>query len=1185
MRPSACRNLWSLVHALALGLALVPVARAVDFDREIRPILSDNCFACHGPDEKARKAGLRLDLKDQALKPLKDGRQAIVPGAPDRSSLITRIYTDDEDDLMPPRSTHKQLSDTQKTALRTWIADGAPWPQHWAFVPPSRPAPPQTRDKAWPRNDLDKFVAARLEKEGLIPSPRAPKTTLARRASLDLAGLPPTLEEMDAFLADKSPDAYEKLVDRLLASPRYGENMARTWLDAVRYADSHGYHIDSQRDIWAYRDWLINAFNQNQPFDQFTKEQLAGDLLPEATPSQKVATGYIRSNMSTGEGGAIEAEYASKYAFDRVETTGTAWLGLTLICARCHTHKYDPITQREYYGMYALFNQLDEPVMDGNKPNPDPFLKLPTPEQGERLSWLKDQITAGVRRVEAPDPLLDAAQDEWTSRWHARLAGGWSALTPTRAESPPETAGQLTVGDDSTVIASGVTAGTNRFELQLKPAQGQLAGVRLDVLPEPSPTSQPEQASPATTRHVLSELEVELVRKGPDAKPEKLSFVRALATAQEEEKGADRAIDGKPDTGWSITGEAGRRPQAALFLLATPLAVPEGAELQARLRFETDKSSPAFRRFRLSAAEDEEFVARLAPLRLEPWQLIGPFKTAGLKPGFDQAYPPETELDLRKSYPGVREEIRWHERGDLADGGDHLLVNDLHGVHGAYYLTRKIHVREPVQLDLALRADDLFKVWVNDRLVAESAEPHRYPGVKTRFGVQLRPGENRILVKLVNHQGSKYFSFNSAIGGPDVLAADVAAMLSVAGPWPDPNSKRVREYFRRQHDAAFRKSMDDIASWREEQAAIDAAIPTTLVAKERAEPRETVMLLRGEYDKPGDKVAPGVPAVLPPWPAAAPTNRLGLALWLLRPDHPLTARVTMNRLWQQFFGTGLVKTADDFGVQGERPSHPELLDWLATEFIASGWDLKHMARLIATSSTYCQSSATTGELVARDPENRLLARGPRFRADAEVLRDGALQISGLLAEEIGGPSVKPYEPPGLWEAVSFNNSQKYVPDKGRAQYRRTLYTFWKRQSPPPNLLLFDAPTREYCVVKRPRTNTPLQALALLNDPQFVEASRALAVRMLTEGGSRRAEQIAYGFRLATGRKPRREEIEILQGVLREQLREYRAAPSAAQALLDVGDFKAPTSLDPSELAAWSTIASMILNLDETVTKG
>ena len=553
--------------------------------------------------------------------------------------------------------------------------------------------------------------------------------------------------------------------------------------------------------------------------------------------------------------------------------------------------------------------------------------------------------------------------------------------------------------------------------------------------------------------------------------------------------------------------------------------------------------------------------------------------------GLAAEYEPETAIDFDKSYPGVREEIRWTVRGDLEDAKSHKYVDELHGVHGVFYFYRTLKLDADRKVDLTLGADDLFKIWVNARLVLEQSTRRKSDEGPAQLTVDLKQGENTILVKAVNHQGACYFTFNADLSDLDKLPADVAAILA-ATQTPSGNDKtRVRDYYRRAVSPEYKELFDAMTKWREEKEVIEKEIPTTMVARELDKPRDTFVLMRGEYDKKGEKVEPGVPAILPPWPKDAPKNRLGLAKWLVDPAHPLTARVNVNRFWQQFFGVGMVKTTEDFGVQGERPSQPELLDWLATEFIGSGWNVKHLQRLIVTSATYRQSSRVTPALLAKDPENRLLARGPRFRLDAEAVRDTALFVSGLLVQKEGGQSVKPWQPSGLWEAVSYNNSQKYVPDTGEAEYRRSLYIYWKRQSPPPNMLIFDAPTREYCVVRRPRTNTPLQALTLLNDPQFVEASRAFAQRIMAEAADDPKKRIIYAFRLATARTPGADEIKVLLDVYNQQLAEYRKDKEAAERLLGVGDFKANDNLDQSELAAWTTIASMILNLDETVTKG
>jgi mono/diheme cytochrome c family protein len=1185
LRPRLFRALLGSLALATLGAWDAGVAAApIDFNRDIRPILTDNCFACHGPDEKSRKARLRFDLQAEALKPAKSGEHAIVPGDPAKSQLIARITTKDTDDLMPPPQTNKKLTPAQIELLTRWIQEGAPWKEHWAYVKPQRPPLPEVTEKSWPRNPIDYFVAARLDREKLKPAPEADKPTLLRRASLDLTGLPPTPQEVDAFLADGSPEAYEKVVDRLLASPRYGEHVARYWLDAARYADSHGYHIDSERSMWKWRDWVIDAFNKNMPYDQFTTEQLAGDLLPHPTPAQKIGSGYVRANMSTGEGGAIVEEYQAKYTFDRTETTSTIWMGLTLTCARCHTHKYDPITMREYYGLYAFFNNLNEAVMDGNRPNPDPFIKVPTAEQTWRQEQLKTLVAEGQKKIDAPMPELDQAQAAWQEKWHQTLSAGWAALPPHFVQSTLTNGARLRVLADKSILAFGPNPESDTFEFRAYLDAGSLAALRLETLPHAAlPMKSAARADDGRFR--LAEIEAELrtiEADGPPGKPRKLKFAQAVADTFEPKFEPALAIDGKAETGWGVAAADIAEPHSALFLLGEPVKVAANTELHVRLRFDASKSKRALGHFRLAAAQNDELIRHLNPPKLEPWQLVGPLPTEGLRHGYTNVYEPETKVDLKQTYPGVKDPVKWQAKGDFADGKANLLVQDLHGIHGAFYLYRTLTVPTDRKLDLSLRADDAFKLWVNDQLVA--ARPEKADTLE-RVTVDLKKGQNKFLLKVITVQGAAYFTYHQDLGGADSLPADIAAVLATSKKLTGAQQTKVRNYFRRVNSPEFKTLFDNVEKWREEEVVLDRAIPTTMVAKEMDKPRETRMLLRGEYDQPGEVVTAGVPAILPPFPKDAPTNRLGLARWLLDPDHPLPARVTVNRFWQQFFGVGLVKTTEDFGVQGEPPSHPELLDWLATEFVRTGWDVKNLHRLIATSATYRQASRATPELLARDPENRLLARGPRFRVDAEVVRDTALFVSGLLVEKQGGRSVKPYEPAGLWEAVSFNNSQKYVQDVGEGNYRRSLYTYWKRQSPPPNMLLFDAPTREYCVVRRPRTNTPLQALALLNDPQFVEASRSFAQRILLEGGADARSRLAYAFRLATGRKASDREIEVLLGTLKWQLDEFRQNQAHAEQLLAVGAFKPKAELDKAELAAWTTIASMILNLDETVTKG
>lgn len=1161
-------------------------SKGIDFGRQIRPILSDNCFTCHGPDEKSRKAGLRLDVKEEILKPAKSGKPAIIPGKPEESELVKRIETHDEDDVMPPKKSGKTLTSVQRDLLKKWIAEGAPWISHWAYEPPKRPTVPSPTNARWSKTDIDRFILARLEKEGLSPSKSADKTTLIRRVTLDLTGLPPTPAEVDAFLSDTSPDAYNKVVDRLLQSPHYGEHMAKFWLDAARYADSHGYHIDSERSLWKYRDWVVNAFNKNMPFDQFTVEQLAGDLLPNATLDQKVASGYVRSNMSTGEGGAIVEEYQAKYSFDRTETTGTIWLGLTMTCARCHTHKYDPILQKEYYGLLAFFNNLHESVMDGNVPNPDPAIQVPTSEEQSRLEWLRKSIAQAKTNLEAVQPELDSAQARWEESWKSRLGKNWAALEPQDFHAVSNT--QHRVLSDFSVRVEGPNPPRDVYQVTFPmKSGGSLAALRLDAIPD---ADLPEKSSSraADGKFRLSEFEAEWVVVGADGKasePKALKFARAVADAAVKDREIEKAIDGKADTGWQPTDAAMVEPHSAVFVLGESVTLPPNAQLRVRLKSEASEHNRAIGRFRISRASGDELASALIAPKPEAWRVLGPLKAGDPLEALQTPLEPETKLDLTRTFPGVREEARWSERKDLEDGKEHVLVGSLHGVHGIYYLLRRWMLTQDQQAEISIRGDDVFRVWLNGEQVGERKE-HEKPGQgPLRLTLHFRKGENQLLVKLVNVQGDSRFRFEQFPLDEKVLPSELAAAFSISADFTADQKLKLRNYFRRVTSPEWRQKADLAEQWKQEEEGLNRSIPTTLVAKEEMEkPRETFTLMRGEYDKIGEKVSPGVPSVFPPFPKDAPTNRLGLARWLLMPNHPLTARVTVNRFWQQCFGVGIVKTVEDFGVQGDPPSHPELLDWLATEFIQSGWDVKHLQRLIVTSAVYQQSSQQTAELHARDPENRLLARGPRFRVDGEVVRDSALAISGLLVEKLGGKSVKPYEPPGLWEAVSFNNSQKYVPDEGEAQYRRSLYTHWKRQSPPPNMLIFDAPTREYCVVRRPRTNTPLQALALLNDPQFVEAARAFADRVLREGGKSTESRLNYAFRLATARKPKADELKVLQKVLEAQLKTYAQSPEAAQKLLSVGSYRAKGSCTPEQLAAWSTVASMILNLDETVTK-
>ncbi len=849
----ACSQLTLVVVCCFPTLIAAADPTPVDFNRTIRPILSGICFKCHGPDQEERKAGLRLDLREGALEKLESGERAIVPGKPDESELVRRIFSTDDNERMPPRDNQHQLTEKDRAALRQWVAEGAEYRQHWSFQKVQRPALPAVKDAAWGRNAIDRFVLARLEAAGLKPSPEADRTTLIRRVTLDLTGLPPTLQEVDEFVADSRPDAYERVVNRLLSTTAYAERMTVDWLDAARFADTNGYHIDNGRDMSRWREWVIAAFADNMPYDQFTVEQLAGDLLPNATLSQKIASGFNRNHMINFEGGAIPEEYHMAYIVDRVNTTGTVFMGLTVGCAQCHDHKFDALTQKEYYQLYAFFYNVPENGLDGRTGNAAPLLKTPTPEQQQRLDEIQKQTADLEQRLAGPHAEVDAAQLQWE-------------MKPDATPKLPENIQQI-------------------------------------IAQEASARSKDEQAALRT-------------------------YYRANVS-------------------------------------------PEGK--------------------------------------------------------------------------------KWH---------------------------------------------------------------------------------------------------------------------------------------------------GELAALREQRTAIDKLVPSSMIMQEMTPARETRLLIRGQYDKKGDVVAAAVPASLPQLPKDAPANRLGLAQWLVSPEHPLMSRVTVNRYWQLVFGAGLVRSSEDFGSQGDVPSHPELLDWLAAEFMqptdpqtAARWDVKALIKLMVTSATYRQQSSVTRDLLAKDPENRLLARGTRHRLQVEFIRDQALFVSGLLDKRVGGASVSPYQPAGLWEELMARadgknwTAQEYLQSHGPDLYRRTMYTFWKRTCPPPSLVTFDAPDRETCTVRRSRTNTPLQALVLMNDPTYVEASRKLAERILLEGGETVESRIQFAFRTVLTRSPRPQEVSVLQTIYTQQLEKFRQNETAAQKLLKVGESPRNEQLGVIELATWATLSSILLNLDETVTKG
>jgi len=1162
------------------------LATEIAFNRVIRPILSENCFKCHGPDSAARKGGLRLDTFEGATARLADGRAAIVPGDPAASVLLQRIASHDPEARMPPPAEGKTVTSAQMESLRAWIEAGAPWEAHWSFIPPVRPQPPRAANDRWSRSDVDRFIFDRLLREGLSPSPEASREALLRRVSFDLTGLPPSPEAIEAFLADRSPDAYERVVDRMLASPAYGEHMTRYWLDAARYGDTHGLHLDNRRSMWRWRDWVIDAFNRNLPFDQFTVEQLAGDLLPQPTVEQLIASGFNRNNVSTSEGGAIDEEYYVKYAVDRVATTSTVWMGLTTECAECHDHKFDPISQREFYQLFAFFNNTAENAMDGNRHDPPPSVRAPTPEQSRELDRLVAATEELRSRLEGPMPEVDLAQAAWESEWRDRASQRWRS--PRVIDARSAGGATLSILDDGSVLASGTNPARDVHEIDLTGPIDSISVIRIDALTHQSlPFTGAGRADNAN--FVLSEAEAEII--GPDGIVRQAVPFAAAVADHEQLNGpflAAYSIDGlvNDTNGWAVEGYERRENRTLDLLPREPPTVSAGETLRVRLRYESMFPGHAIGRVRIRTSGEDALRESLLPVVLGPWHVAGPFAAANANAAHDMEFAPEVDpsgFDSNETFANGT--ISWVARPDLADGAVHLLSGDI----GATYLARAIEATSPRRVELALGSDDSIIVWLNGRRVHENRVARPAAVDQDRVVVDLPEGSGVILMKIANFGGGHAFAFRIAREFEQREFADVTDLLaSPSEVLAESDRSRVRRYFRMHHAPEARALMSALAAAEAAREAFEASLPISLVMRER-EPsmaRTTHVLFRGNYDQPREAVEPAVPAALPPMPGDLPRNRLGLARWLVDPSHPLTARVTVNRLWQQVFGEGLVRTAGDFGSQGEWPTHPELLDFLAIEFIESGWDVKAFMRRLVTSATYRQSSRVSPELLQRDPENRLLARGPRHRLDAEAIRDLALAASGLLVDRIGGEGVRIYQPSGLWEAVAYPSSDtaRFAADSGDSLYRRSLYTFWKRTSPPPVFTTFDAPSRETCTVDRPRTNTPLQALVLMNGTQFVEASRVMAERVLTVR-SGDAARVSFVFQLVLGRAPDREEADVLAALLRAQRERFAADRQAAEALLTVGKAPRDAALDAAEVAAWATVCHAVLMLDEAITKG
>ncbi|MBC7856769.1 MAG: PSD1 domain-containing protein [Pirellulaceae bacterium] len=1018
---------------LFVGLAVVSPSTAADktisFSRYIKPILAGKCYACHGPDEAERKGEFRLDVREVALE-----KHVFKPGNSKESELILRVTSTDPEMKMPPATSKKPaLTEQEIELIRKWIDQGAEYDQHWSYLKPLRAPLPPVKDAGWPAGDIDRFVLASIEEAGLRPSPEGDKRTLLRRLSFDLTGLPPTPQQLADFEADKSPQAYEKVVDRLLAQPQYGERMAMYWLDVVRYADTAGYHSDNHRDIASFRDYVIGAFNQNKPFDLFTQEQLAGDLMVNATTEQRIASGYNKLLQTTEEGGAQPKEYAAKYAADRVRNTSVIWLAGTMGCCECHNHKFDPYTQKDFYSFAAFFADVSEKAVGRQDQT-----KIPTLEQEQRIAAIDVELAAWKGKRNTQTPELDAALAKWEAAAQEELAKNVSAWTPIKPEAAESQGGsKLETKDDLSVISTGANPAQDMYTVTLSTDQERLTGIRLEALTDE--TFGNKSLSRGNGNFVLTGFEVQAASLGGDVMPVKLSA--AEADFSQATYPVANAIDDKANTGWAVSGHEKAANHIAVFTFAAPISGGPGTKIIVKMQHQSQFAQHNIGRFRLAL-------------------------TTADKPSLSETGLPADIVEIVKADAAGRNDA---QKQKLA----------------AYY--------RGIAPELADARGQVVKLEAEKKSIVDTAP-------QTLVSMAAAPRTMRILPR---------------------------------GNWLDDSGQEVFP-----------------------------AVPEFLTS---------VVAV------PSDPAAPSGRA------ANARLTRLDFARWVTSRDNPLTARVFVNRLWKLTFGRGLSRSLEDFGTQGEYPTHPELLDWLAVDFMESGWDVKRLVKLMVMSKTYRQSSLVSPELKENDPLNNYFARQDRFRLDAELVRDNALALSGLLTRKIGGPSVKPYQPAGYWQYLNFP-TREWMNDHGDDLYRRGLYTYWQRTFLNPSLLAFDAPSREECTVNRPRSNTPQQALVLLNDPTYVEAARALAVRIVKDGGGDSGKRLEFAFREVLTRSPRESEVKVLVPLYEKHLQQYKADAASADKLLAVGESKPPADLDKAELAAWTSIARVLLNLHETITR-
>ena len=1068
-----------------LCASVVPLAAAtVDFQREIRPLLAENCFQCHGPDAAARMADLRLDNKDSIFAARPDG-SPVVPGKPADSLIYKRISSPDAGFRMPPEYSHKSLTPEQIAKIKLWIEEGAEWKEHWAYRAPVLLPPPAVKNPLWARNPIDRFILSKLEAKGLEPAPAADRRTLIRRVALDLTGLPPTPAEVDLYLKDLTPTAYEHMVDRYLASPHFGEQRARYWLDVARYGDTHGIHIDNYREIWPYRDWVIQAYNRNMPYDRFGTEQLAGDLLPNATLDQRIATGFIRSGVTTNEAGIIEDEYAEIYAKDRAETVSAAFMGLTVGCATCHNHKFDPIQQKDFYALGAFFRNTTQRVMDDNIPDPEPVVFVP--KQDDRDAW--DKIESQLSAIRARMAEMAQSSADAFNRWLA-------SRTKIVVNSPLEDKAEIFYAD----VADYAKVGTNVNLIDSDiPGRQALHFIK----PAPKPTTPAAVGPPVTAAPA-------------PAKPDGVQIVSTPKPA-----------DGEPIPELKDTSkEAPRLDAEKPFSISLSFFYPKAEQS-----------------YTIAAQNNSRDKGR-------GWVIDITSRMVGLKLTGDGG----RSIEIRAAHNHALQHETWNSAVFTYDGSRH---------------------ESGLGLYLNGRAVPILSRGLND------------PDFAGDLGTDATLTLGRAFP---DGAISDFRVFNRAVTESEVrLLTDWPAIqiaLASDAPVTDASRSALRTYFLTKHYEPYQALAREQNDLNAKLAPINRRGSVTLVMEERTDAKPTAWILyRGAYDQRRDQVDANTPAILPPMTSAMPRNRLGLAQWLFTNDNPTTARVAVNRMWSEIFGTGIVKTAEDFGSQGEPPSHPELLDWLAVDFRDHGWDIKRFYKQLLMSATYRQAAITTPAKLDKDPENRLLSRGARFRLDGETVRDYALAATGLLSPQIGGPSVRPYQPDNVWEAVAMDgsNTRFYKRDTGDALYRRSVYTFWKRAAPPASMEIFNAPTREGCTVRRERTDTPLQALVTMNDVQFLEAARELAGRSMNSTLEFDARLDYIALRLLARTLTPAERV-IAKKSFGNYQTYYAAHEDDARKFLNQGEHKPDPALKPSDYAALTMLTSEFLNLDEVLNK-